>query len=65
MLSNEQIADHLLSDMAAYREHVREIIISRLMDSASQRVYWDAWFRGADGKDIEAAEKGIVFKEKV
>lgn len=65
MLTNEEIADHLLSDMDAYREFVREMIIGRLMDSSTQRVYWDAWFRGADGKDLENAERGVVFKQKV
>jgi len=64
MLSNEEIADHLLSDMEAYKEYVREIIIGRLMDSSTQRIYWDAWFRGAENKDLEKAEKGIVFKSK-
>jgi hypothetical protein len=65
MLTNEEIADHLLSDMDAYKEFVREIIICRLMDSSTQRVYWDAWFRGAAGKDLENAERGVVFKQKV
>lgn len=64
MLTNEEIADHLLSDMEAYKEFVKEIIVGRLMDSSRQRVYWDAWFRGAKGKDLENADKGIVFKPK-
>jgi hypothetical protein len=24
----------------------------------------DAWFRGAEGKDLENSEKGIIFREK-
>jgi hypothetical protein len=63
MLSNEDIADHLLSDMQAYKENIREIIIGRLMDSSCQRTYWDAWFRGATGKDLENAEKGIFYNQ--
>ena len=65
MLTNEEIADHLLSDMESYKEFVREIIISKLMDSTDTRVYWDAWFRGAEGKDLEDAQKGIVYIEKL
>ena len=59
MLSNEEIADHLLSDMEAYKENIKEIIIGRLMDSSNVRTYWDAWFRGAVGKDLENADNGI------
>jgi hypothetical protein len=62
MLSNEQIANHLLSDIEAYEEFIKEMIISRLMDSSHQRIYWDAWFRGASGKSLEMADKGIIFK---
>lgn len=64
MLTNEQIADCLLSDMTSYSEFVKEIIIGRLQDSSHQRTYWDAWFRGATGKDLENAEKGIIYKSK-
>ena len=62
MLTNEEIADKLLSDLNANKENIREIIIGRLMDSAHQRIYWDAWFRGANNKDLEKANNGIVFK---
>ena len=61
MLTNEQIANAMLSDIQAYQENIKEIIIGRLMDSTHQRTYWDAWFRGAKGKDLENAEKGIVY----
>jgi len=63
MLSNEKIADSLLSDFDAYKEYIKEIIVSRLMDSSSQKTYWDAWLRGATGKDLESAEKGIIYKK--
>lgn len=63
MLSNEQIADFLLSDIRAYKENIREILIGRLMDSSNAKIYWDAWFRGAEGKDLEDADKGIVYKK--
>ena len=63
MLSNEQIADFLLSDIPAYKEYIREILIGRLMDSSNARTYWDAWFRGAEWEDLERAEKGIIYKK--
>lgn len=62
MLTNEQIADFLLGDMEAYKENIREMLIGRFMDSSTQRIYWDAWFRGAEGKDLEDADKGIVYE---
>jgi hypothetical protein len=61
MLINEQIAEKMLSDIEAYRENIKEIIISRLMDSSCQKTYWDAWFRGAEGKDLEDADRGKAF----
>jgi hypothetical protein len=61
MLTNEQIAENMLSDIYSYRENIKNIIIGRLMDSSHQRTYWDAWFRGAKGKDLENADKGIIF----
>ena len=63
MLTNEEIAENMLSDIQAYRENIKEIIIGRLMDSSCQRTYWDAWFRGAKGKDLEDADEGKVYKE--
>lgn len=62
MLTNDQIAEHLLNDLNAYRENIKDIIVGRLMDSSRQRVYWDAWFRGAEGKDLEDADKGVIYK---
>lgn len=61
MLTNEEIADALLSDMQAYTDNIREIIIGRMQDSTSQKVYWDAWFRGAKGEDLEKADAGQVY----
>ena len=63
MLTNEQIADFMLSDIEAYKENIKEIIIGRLMHSSRIRCYWDAWFRGAENADLEKAEKGIIFKK--
>jgi len=65
MLSNEEIADKMLSDIPAYQEDIKNIIISRLMDSSNSRTYWDAWFRGATGKDLENADKGIIYKKSL
>lgn len=65
MLSNDVIAENLLSDIYSYRENIKEIIISRLMDSTHSRIYWDAWFRGATGKDLEDADKGIPYNPTV
>ena len=63
MLSNEEIAEHLLNDLEAYKDDIKDIIIGRLMDSSHRRIYWDAWFRGAKGKDLENADRGIIFKK--
>jgi hypothetical protein len=35
------------------------------MDSTHSRIYWDAWFRGATGKDLEDADKGIPYNPTV
>ena len=64
MLTNEQIADHLLGDMASYEEFIKEIIVGRLMDSSHRRIYWDAWFRGAESKDLENADAGKIYDKK-
>ena len=65
MLTNEQIADNLLSDISAYKENIKEIIIGRLMDSSASKTYWDAWFRGAKGLDLENADRGVIFRKKL
>jgi len=30
--------------------------------NVSEKIYWDAWFRGAEGKELEAADRGISLK---
>ena len=65
MLSNETIADYMLSDIEAYKENIKDIIVANLMSSNHQRIYWDAWFRGATGKDLERAERGIIYKAPI
>ena len=64
MLTNEEIADFLLGDIDAYKEYIRGIIVGRLMDSSYQKAFWDGWFRGAEGKDLEDGERGIIYKTK-
>lgn len=64
MLSNEEIAENMLSDLEAYRDNIKELIVGRLMDSTCRRVYWDAWLRGATGKDLENADCGKVYKPR-
>jgi hypothetical protein len=61
MLTNEAIAEHLLSDLYSYKENIKELIVVSLMDSTHRRIYWDAWFRGATGVDLENADKGIPY----
>ena len=63
MLTNEQIADKLFSDIYSYEESIKHMIITRLMDSSGEKVYWDAWFRGAKGEDLENAERGVIYKD--
>ena len=63
MLTNEQIADKLFSDLYSYEESIKHMIITRLMDSTEEKAYWDAWFRGAKGEDLESAERGVIYKE--
>lgn len=62
MLTNEEIAENMLNDIGAYRENIKEIIVGHLKDSTNTRIYWDAWFRGAVGKQLEDAERGVVFQ---
>jgi hypothetical protein len=61
MLTNEQIADCILSDTKAYKEDIREMIIKTLNKSPRSKIFWDAWFRGAEGKDLEDAYRGVVY----
>lgn len=63
VLSPNIIANCLLSDMSAYQDKVTNIIAIFLEDNPDSKSYWDAWFRGANGKDLENAEKGIIYKK--
>jgi len=60
-LTVEQIAKNLLSDKEAYNEFVEAMLVSHLKHDVKTQVYWDAWFRGAKGKDLEDADNGKVF----
>lgn len=59
----EDIARRLLRDMPAYGEFVEELLKGALLKNTSARVYWDAWFRGSNGKDLEKAQIGIIYKK--
>lgn len=62
-LTSEQIADYFLSDIDAYKDNIRDIIIKHLNNNKESKIYWDAWFRGAENEDLEKADKGIIFKK--
>lgn len=62
MLSKEKIVGHLLSDMEAYKEDIITLCVNGL--THNQYIYWDAWFRGAEGQDLEKADGGILFDGK-
>lgn len=63
-LTNTQIAEKLLSDVDTYNEYIKNLIVGGLSTSPNESVYWDAWYRGARGEDLEKAEKGIVYNPK-
>ncbi len=62
VLTNEQIVDYLMGDLDAYQENIREMLVGVMASQAMTKIYWDAWFRGATGKDLENADKGIIYK---
>ena len=62
-LGNDEIAEHLMSDKSAYGEFMKEYLTEFLDKHSDKSIYWDAWFRGARGKELEDADKGKVFKE--
>jgi hypothetical protein len=64
ILTNAQIAKHLMSDQYSYGEFIQEYLEDYLNKHKDKAIYWDAWFRGAEGRDLEDADKGIVFKGK-
>lgn len=60
-LTSEQIVEFFLSDIYSYKENIIELISRRFEDVPDSKTYWDAWFRGAENKQLEDAERGIVF----
>lgn len=62
MLNSEQIAKHLLSDVDSYKEFIETMLKKHLEKNSHDKIYWDAWFRGAENKALENADKGIVFQ---
>ena len=61
MLTSKEIADEMFNDLPAYEENIKKIIANHLNNDINQMTYWDAWFRGAEGKDLEDADKGKVY----
>jgi len=62
MLSNDEIIEHLCSDFEANKESISHMLLGALQSESTSKVYWDAYFRGATGQDLERAEKGIIYK---
>jgi len=62
MLSNDEIIEHLYSDFEANKESISYMLLEVLQSESTSKVYWDAYFRGATGQDLERAEKGIIYK---
>ena len=62
MLSNDEIIEHLYSDFEANKESISHMLLGVLQGKSTSKVYWDAYFRGATGQDLERAEKGIIYK---
>jgi len=63
ILTSEQIADNLLSDINSYSENIKDMIVRLLEKQPNSKNYWDAWFRGAENKELEKAEKGVIYKQ--
>ena len=61
MLTKTQIAEHMLSDVQAYKDYIINIFNNGF--KPSDLVYWSAWFEGAEGIDLENADRGIEFKK--
>ena len=62
MLSNDEIIEHLYSDFEANKESISYMLLEVLQSESTSKVYWDAYFKGATGQDLERAEKGIIYK---
>lgn len=63
-LTKREILELMFTDVTTYKEDIIELAMN---DSKSEKEswtlnYWDAWFRGATGQDLERAEKGIIYK---
>ena len=63
-LENSEIIKHLLFDKEAYVEHVKEMLDRFLKDNPDEYTYWDAWFRKAEGEDMNKAAEGIFYVKK-
>lgn len=74
-LTTENIADCLLSDLYSYSEDIDSLVakspfdvslklqlVIALDENVSSQIYYDAWFRGADGKALDNADNGVRFK---
>ena len=64
-LTPKEIAKNLMSDVPAYQEFIERMLRKHLNSNETDRVYWDAWFRGAEGRDLEDADAGKTYKELV
>ena len=62
-LTTEQIVENLLSDMSAYKENIQEMLIKLINTEPKTKIYWDAWFRGAENLELENADRGEVFEK--
>jgi len=60
-LENSEIIKHLLFDKEAYDEYVKEMLDRFLKDNPDEYTYWDAWFRKAEGEDMNKAAEGIPY----
>jgi hypothetical protein len=63
-LTTEEIAINLLSDISSYKEFIQNMLVKHLETKNSERIYWDAWFRGATGEALERADGGVVFEPR-
>jgi hypothetical protein len=63
VLEVTQIVDNLMSDPQAYNEFIKAMLVAHLKSDVKTQIYWDAWFRGADGKDLEDADNGKIYQK--
>lgn len=62
ILTTEKITHLLLDNINDYHDNVFDIVNKFLQDNSDSKTYWDGWFRGAKGKDLENTENGVVYK---